>query len=250
VIIYKLENIENGKIYIGQTKHPLKKRIASHIKSKKYPIGKALSKYGIDGFNVSVIDCAETKDILNEKEKYWIETFECRTPKGYNITDGGGGLSGVIQTPETIALRVAKLIGRPAPNKGQKAPQEWRDKISAALMGRIVSEETREKIRIANTGHKPTPETLEKLRLSHLGHIPSEETRKKIGEKSKGNKHRQGQTASSETREKMSIALKGRVFSPETIERMRAAAKLRGVSDATRAARWPNRVPEQQVVNG
>lgn len=57
-----------------------------------------------------------------------------------NMTDGGEGMLGHKQSPETIERRISKTRGR-IPS------QETRDKISAAKRGMIVSEETRAKLR-------------------------------------------------------------------------------------------------------
>lgn len=68
MIIYKIENKLNGKIYIGQTKNNLNERIQSHLENKKTLIGRALRKYGIQNFEISVIDYAENKEWLDDKE--------------------------------------------------------------------------------------------------------------------------------------------------------------------------------------
>ena len=52
-LIYKLTNIKNNKVYIGQTKNSLRRRIMSHLtqsrintKSKKHHLQFAIQKYG------------------------------------------------------------------------------------------------------------------------------------------------------------------------------------------------------------
>lgn len=56
-VIYKFTNLTNGKIYIGQTKNSLRKRVISHLsqsnntnKHKKHYFQKALYKYGLEKF--------------------------------------------------------------------------------------------------------------------------------------------------------------------------------------------------------
>jgi predicted GIY-YIG superfamily endonuclease len=44
VVIYKIQNKINGKIYIGQTIKKLSERIAIHIRDNKFPIAIALNK--------------------------------------------------------------------------------------------------------------------------------------------------------------------------------------------------------------
>jgi predicted GIY-YIG superfamily endonuclease len=47
MIIYKIQNNINGKIYIDLTTKDLSRRIAEHIAENKSYIQKALNKYGI-----------------------------------------------------------------------------------------------------------------------------------------------------------------------------------------------------------
>ena len=92
--IYCFENKINNKKYIGQSVK-IKTRIKQHIdcsKNKNY-IGyntkfyKALRKYGIDNFNIIILEeCEESK--LDEREIYWIEFYDTYK-NGYNSNRGG-----------------------------------------------------------------------------------------------------------------------------------------------------------------
>lgn len=89
--IYKITNKINGKIYIGQSKN-IYARWKEHIsdaKECKYPIQKALYKYGKDNFNFEII-CICSIDELNEKEMYYINLLNANQKEiGYNLTIGG-----------------------------------------------------------------------------------------------------------------------------------------------------------------
>lgn len=93
--IYKIENIINHKIYIGQTtkKNP-EKRFKEHIyKAFSSPntfLHEAIRKHGVENFTFSVIEEVENKD-LNEREMYWISYYDSYN-KGYNMTLGGNTL--------------------------------------------------------------------------------------------------------------------------------------------------------------
>lgn len=91
--IYKATNKINGKVYIGKTKN-FKKRKYDHIKKdvdNHLIFHKALKKYGDINFNWEIIDWADTKEEINELEKYYIKKFNSFKPNGYNMTKGGDG---------------------------------------------------------------------------------------------------------------------------------------------------------------
>lgn len=96
MLIYKITNKINGKIYIGQTTRTLKERWADYIKEYKYIkedsknlrlIIKAFRKYGIDNFEITILeDSIETLEELNNKERDYILKYNCTDKTiGYNI---------------------------------------------------------------------------------------------------------------------------------------------------------------------
>ena len=60
MIIYKIQNKINGKIYIGQTRNLLDNCMKDHVRKNKYGIDIALNKYGIQSFDISVKEFYET----------------------------------------------------------------------------------------------------------------------------------------------------------------------------------------------
>lgn len=90
MIIYKITNLINNKVYIGQTVQPLYKRWWRHCHNgKSSVIGSAIEKYGKDNFSIEVIDTATTLEELNDKEIFWINHYNSISPNGYNIAGGG-----------------------------------------------------------------------------------------------------------------------------------------------------------------
>ena len=91
--IYKIINDINNKIYIGKTYRTIEQRFAEHCreykkeKNKNRPLYRAMNKYGIEHFHVSLVE--ETNN-LEEREKYWIEYYQS-FKYGYNATIGGDG---------------------------------------------------------------------------------------------------------------------------------------------------------------
>ena len=87
--IYKITNLINGKIYIGESKQP-EERFKEHCyrKSKDNSlIDIAIQKYGKENFNLEIIGWFED---WQEKEKYYIKQYNSLIPNGYNIHEGGG----------------------------------------------------------------------------------------------------------------------------------------------------------------
>lgn len=107
-VVYKITNLVIGKIYIGQTtKTPPEKRLKHHFydamnrKSKCY-IHRSMWKYGIQNFIFEIVCYAFNDDALNEMEKHFIKLYKSNNPEfGYNLTEGGGGVSGYRHTEDS-----------------------------------------------------------------------------------------------------------------------------------------------------
>ena len=89
--IYKITNIQNNKVYIGQTIRPIQKRFQRHINDALNNIldthfARAIRQYGAESFTIEVIDTATDQNELNKKEQYWIQYYDS-VNKGYNETD-------------------------------------------------------------------------------------------------------------------------------------------------------------------
>lgn len=88
--IYKITNMINNKIYIGQSINPEHRFIAHCSRAKNdsdnSPIHTAIKKYGKDNFILTIIEWTED---YNNREKYWIKKLNSKSPYGYNIAEGG-----------------------------------------------------------------------------------------------------------------------------------------------------------------
>lgn len=95
--IYKITNILNEKVYIGQTRCSVDGRWKEHIdcsynkSSSAYDgyLHRAIRKYGVSAFLVEQIEECDNS-MLDEREIYWIKQYHSMG-KGYNLTHGGGG---------------------------------------------------------------------------------------------------------------------------------------------------------------
>lgn len=91
--IYKITNLINGKIYIGQTKQSFNDRWRSHVRRglKAEPgtsnkLYAAMWEDGVENFSFEVLlECKPEE--LNEKERYFIQFFKSQE-WGYNSTGG------------------------------------------------------------------------------------------------------------------------------------------------------------------
>lgn len=98
-VVYKITNLVNGKIYVGQTTCTEAKRWREHKcaarkQNPKLAIHRAMAKYGFDSFAMEVIDSADSQEELSRKEVEWIVKLNSGTlGHGYNLTAGGEGCS-------------------------------------------------------------------------------------------------------------------------------------------------------------
>jgi group I intron endonuclease len=154
MLVYLVTNKINGKKYVGQTSQSLITRWKRH----QYPfphrrhsyLYNAICKYGIENFSVEALAVVHTKEDMDFYESFLIKEFGLRNPeKGYNLTNGGGGMLGF------------------------KLSEETREKMSQY----IKTEEHRKKISKAKMGNQ-----------ARLGMKHSEETKKKMSEAAKGRK--------------------------------------------------------------
>ncbi len=149
--IYKITNIVNNKIYIGQTlkfsstgkKMGYEKRFKTHLnnslnkKTNGCPLlERAFRKYGYNNFQIQLLkECSIIE--LNDYETYYIQFFNSTTPFGYNLLSGGGnGRKHSIVSREKMSKT----------RKGKVHKECTKDKISAAHTGKNITEKTRKSL--------------------------------------------------------------------------------------------------------
>ena len=78
--IYKITNIQNNKVYIGQSTD-VEDRIAHHRSSLRHNkhenshLQRSWNKYGEDSFVFEILDICE-EQALDDKERYYIEMYQ------------------------------------------------------------------------------------------------------------------------------------------------------------------------------
>lgn len=92
--IYKITNLTNNKVYIGQTmqKNP-KMRWYSHLadarRGRKTHLYDSIRKYGQDSFIWEIIESCSSLEELNDREQYWLNYYRQLT-ETYNCREAGG----------------------------------------------------------------------------------------------------------------------------------------------------------------
>jgi group I intron endonuclease len=230
LIIYKVTNLINGKIYIGKTVRSLARRKRAHFASAfnrgyRSRFHAAIKKYGKENFKWEIIDRCLFVETLSELESHYIKLFNCMAPHGMNLTAGGEGVVGMRHSAETRERIAAAMRGRKVSDETRarcsvaqcnKSP-ETRAKLSAAHKGKVLSAETRIKLSIINTGKHLSDETKMKISRKHKNRYFSPEHRRKIS------LAKIGHEVTPEVREKLSISNRKRFSDPEERKRMSVA---------------------------
>ena len=128
MIVYKITNTKNGKVYIGQTIRTLEARFNRHKNDALNNIldthfARAIRKYGIDAFTAEIIDTAENQEELTKKEQYWILYYNS-VEEGYNETSAtskSGGNTYSSKTEEEMEIIKAKISESKKGGKNPKA---------------------------------------------------------------------------------------------------------------------------------
>ncbi len=162
-IIYKVTNIDNNKVYIGQTIRSLEERKNQHISEARrsnFYFHQAIKKHGIDAFLWEQIDIANNAKELNEKEIFWISFYNSFIDhtKGYN--DDSGGKNG------KLSEETKKKISEKLKGKKKNFSKEGYENKRKASANRVWTEESREKLRKSMTGKKHSEETKKKMSIS------------------------------------------------------------------------------------
>ena len=116
--IYKVTNKINHKIYVG-------KKVGGVFDENYWGSGtklkNALKEFGVHNFEKEIIEWCSTKDVLKEREKYWVDKLNSRDPNiGYNIkkgpiveerneVEGKGGIIVSLQIPEDTYYKLKEI---------------------------------------------------------------------------------------------------------------------------------------------
>ena len=173
MIVYKITNLIDGKIYVGQTRRTLEERFNQHSRADTI-LGRAIRKYGKKNFKREILETCKTPEELNEREKFWIKFYDCMTPKGYNRTDGGENA----MLSEEVRQQISEsLIGF------YEEHPEALEKISEDQKKRFSNPEERAKAAERTRKSFENPERVAKQSESQRKRFENPEEREKISAK-------------------------------------------------------------------
>jgi len=108
--IYKIENLVNGKLYIGQTTLNYEQRKWRHFyelrrgKHSNEYLQNSFNKHGEFNFDFKIITWGNNQDELNDLEIYYINKYDClNRDKGYNLREGGQNGKMILETKIKIS---------------------------------------------------------------------------------------------------------------------------------------------------
>lgn len=137
--IYKITNLVNNKIYIGQTINSIDKRFKQHLSQVNCAnicsaLYSAFTKYGKENFIIeSIVSGEYSREELNELEIFYIKKFDSLSPNGYNLQSGGNSFMVV----ESVKKQTSEKL------KGREIT--WKAKVSEGLKKIWLNKEYREK---------------------------------------------------------------------------------------------------------
>ena len=137
--IYKHTNKINNKSYIGKTENPKNRWANNGNKYKTCPrFWSAIISYGWNNFTHEILFESNDINIINEKEKEYINIYKTLDPQyGYNLAEGGTG--GNTWGGKTQEEKDKYAIERKKETLSRG--EEWHKKLSESQLKRWASKE-------------------------------------------------------------------------------------------------------------
>lgn len=151
MIVYKITNQVNDKIYIGQIRYSLAHRWSAHCRLKSHcsALAGAIQKYGRQSFIKEIVIDSICPVVITYQEQKLIRELHTIAPNGYNLTIGGEGAAHTEQAKRKLS---EGRMGAKNPMYGKKLSPEHRAKIGAAFKGKKLTQAHKDKL---STNHNP-----------------------------------------------------------------------------------------------
>jgi group I intron endonuclease len=174
--IYKITNLINNKVYIGQSKN-INNREWNHFywlergEHHNEHLQKSYNKYGKENFVFEVLE--ETID-LDIRELFWINEYGgVNSELNYNLKDPKSK-----EWSDYVRVKHGKkMLGENNPNFGKNWTEEQKEKLSKQRKGKNLEERigvekaklSKEKMSKSQKGRKHPEEVKEKIRQANIG---------------------------------------------------------------------------------
>lgn len=167
MVVYKITNLVNEKVYIGQTTGELKRRIGSSLYNVF--LKRAIRKYRIGNFELFIIQGCSNIGELNEREQFWISFYgSTDNQKGYNLQSGGKNCRLHESTKKILSEKCS----------GWHHTEKAKQKISEAgsgskhwAYGKKFSKKHKENMSKGHIGNKHSQATKDKMRKTRKGRV-------------------------------------------------------------------------------
>jgi group I intron endonuclease len=187
--IYKLVNIINNKVYVGSAVD-LDKRINEHFyklgmnKHENSYLQRSYNKYGKENFKWEVIEYVKDKNMLIEREQYWIDKLQpYRKDIGYNLSPSANSNLGFKHSEETklqISINTSGIknhhYGKPMAEKtklklseSQKGKKHWHYGWPLSQEHKENLSKTKKMPEHNTTGYKASEQTKQKMSIARQG---------------------------------------------------------------------------------
>lgn len=240
MFVYIITNRLNGKKYVGQhSGTDLEKYLNSNLNralnggNEKRALYSAVRKYGRENFDIKPLVIVATKEEVSYYEIELIKVLNTKSPKGYNLTDGGEGL--LNPSEETRKILSAIFTGRVFSDETRKKMSDIKIR-DLKIKPRVITQELRDNISKSLSGRKLSEDHVRQIRERRLGSKSSLETKAKVSRSLLGNKRTSGHILTEEHKRKMSEGLLGHPTSEET--RKKISDSQKGKPKRSSHKRW------------
>jgi group I intron endonuclease len=167
--IYKTTNNITGKFYIGM--HSTNKLNDNYLGSGVH-LNRSLKKYGKQNHNLTILEFAESRELVSVKEAAIVNDALLKDPLCMNLKCGGIGGYGMKHSNESkLKISIAKKGNSPS-SLGRRLSNEAKAKISKSWENRCVSTATKLRQAEAHRGIMHTYETRVKISTSRNSKMP------------------------------------------------------------------------------
>lgn len=159
--IYSIKNLINGKMYIGSSVNIRRRLITyanSHLKlltlnkHSNPHLQNSWNKYGEDNFSFNIIELVDDKNLLLEREQFYMDKFKTYDINiGYNIAKIAGSTLGVKLSEETKQKMSISKKGIKRSESVRQILSDASKGIKNSFYGKIHSTESKQKISLNNS---------------------------------------------------------------------------------------------------